>query len=235
MAALCSVRCLIALALVALVSYVTSQVDDGFSRALDDRCNYDQDCRMKNVFCDQSQGKCVCKKGFRLTKERNDCIAAVGAICMSDQECASLPNSRCDSGICVCKFNFVPHPEDPICLERKQLGEHCNVGEQCHTKFNFNAHCVREVCVCREDHHESRNRTCIQSKGYNQNCVDDIECFIGEEYRDRIRCFQNKCLCKPEFPVTEDGKCGSGAPGTQVWSSVMTLAVMASVAKIITM
>uniref|UniRef100_A0A6M2DXU4 Putative platelet endothelial aggregation receptor 1-like isoform x2 n=1 Tax=Xenopsylla cheopis TaxID=163159 RepID=A0A6M2DXU4_XENCH len=238
-AALC--KCFVSLALVALVSFVSAQefqedhIPPGMGRALNDNCSYDGDCRMQNVYCDQQQHKCVCKRGFKLNNNRNDCIATVGVTCQSNQDCASLPNSLCTSNLCVCKYNYVPHPEEQICLERKKLGEHCKVGEQCHTQYNFNAHCINEVCVCREDHHESMNKTCIQSKSLGQSCIDNMECYIGDEYLDKTQCRQNTCICKPEFPINEDGKCGSGAPGTQVWSSVMTLAVMASVAKIIAM
>lgn len=44
---------------------------------------------------------------------------AVGVTCQSNQDCASLPNSLCTSNLCVCKYNYVPHPEEQICLERK--------------------------------------------------------------------------------------------------------------------
>ncbi|XP_046564771.1 uncharacterized protein LOC124273533 isoform X2 [Haliotis rubra] len=79
--------------------------------------------------------------------QTNRPVAKVGSDCELDVDCASLPNSHCNDGVCRCEVGYGIYGDAcRILTALAKVGSDCNLDVDCASLPN--SHCNVDVCRC---------------------------------------------------------------------------------------
>uniref|UniRef100_A0A1B6DS60 EB domain-containing protein n=1 Tax=Clastoptera arizonana TaxID=38151 RepID=A0A1B6DS60_9HEMI len=185
-------------------------------------CEYDVNCYVENAFC-RNQQVCECKKNFIPTEDRQICLAGVGAVCETKYDCTTLEHSDCQQNVCACEKGYVPDPTGTTCLPRtSHIKGPCQLDIQCQVSFGDMSHCEAGVCVCLPQHHFFNGR-CFRSRGIEEFCNNNTDCYIGEDFIHTVNCKDGLCKCATGYIKDFQAKCQRGSAYRSVPSFLLTM------------
>ncbi|XP_063932741.1 tenascin-like [Zophobas morio] len=138
--------------------------------------------------------------------------------CEGNEQCGTL-DTYCKNGICVCKDDFVVFYDHCVQLATPHI--QCMHKSNCIAILGQKGFCKSHKCVCKSFHHFYNNQ-CIKSKGLDEQCDNDHQCYCGQDCNDKIECAKGICACKYGFKVYRR-RCIPDGNVTNVISSLPSL------------
>ncbi|XP_044252300.1 tenascin-like [Tribolium madens] len=123
--------------------------------------------------------------------------SALHGPCETNENCGTL-DTFCQNGTCVCRDNF--RVFDDHCVQIATPAIPCAHKTVCKTSLGPKGICVDKHCACRSFHHFF-NKQCVKSKGLDEECDSDHQCYCGEDCNDKIGCVNRICTCKTGFKI----------------------------------
>jgi hypothetical protein len=122
--------------------------------------------------------------------------SALHGSCEKNEQCGTV-DTYCRNGTCICKDGFAVNEDHCVQLVVPEIA--CTHRSKCNLHSGHKGlFCHEKRCVCRSFHH-FHNSQCVKSKGLDQECTSDHQCYCGEDCKEKIECAEGMCACKKGF------------------------------------
>ncbi|OXU24316.1 hypothetical protein TSAR_001600 [Trichomalopsis sarcophagae] len=130
---------------------------------------------------------------------------AINSVCQTTENC-TVENSECIENVCKCRNGFIIDGSLTKCLRvATGYNEECAESVQCSQFLSVGGSCENGFCVCADGYHYLHG-FCHLSKGLNDSCQEDDDCFVGTDYA-AASCVDGVCKCSDGFYQRENNTC----------------------------
>ncbi|XP_057330746.1 neurogenic locus Notch protein-like [Microplitis mediator] len=166
-----------------------------YAKQLKDFCETDKSCRdIKFTHCSENK-QCTCLPNY--VEKDGNCRGLIDEFCFEDSDC-KVENSRCNSNVCQCSFDYYPSVNNDNCFKYAQnLTDYCEDNEGCR-KIKYSFCSDDKNCTCFTPYKENGGQ-CLGV--FNASCFNETDCDSFYE------CSSNRCSCRDNFVFDDYHKC----------------------------